>query len=210
MKRLKKYLSLQLVCLFALLTACVSSPVKMANVSEGHWRAKALIKDIEQSKSHIVNLNFNAVRDQQARMDVVSVLGTGLASMLIEPKEVRYVLFDSKRFYYGNPAPEVMRPILAIPFDPRWLLNIMFEQPLAEKTWTCTKDTGGWMKDCKDSATGLKITWSARQGEKKTILIEHSKATVQINVQSFKPKVEDRKNLFLLEAPNGYQKLRVR
>ena len=209
MKRLKNNLVI-LLPLFALLSACRSTPVRMANLNEGNWRAKALIKDLEQSRSYIVNLNINAVRDERARMDVVSALGTGVASLLADAKEVRYVLLDSKRYYFGNPSPEVMKPILAIPFDPRWLHNIMFEVALPEKTWTCSKDAEGWMKDCKDSATGLKITWSARQGEKKTILIEHHKATVQINVQSFKPKVEDRKNLFQLEAPAGYQKLRVR
>lgn len=211
MKRFKNYLAVPF-SVFAVVSlfGCAGRPVKMANMTEGNWRAKALIKDLEQSKSYIVNLNINAVRDQRVRMDVVSTLGTGVASLLADQKEVRYVLLDSKRFYFGNPSPEVMRPILAIPFDPRWLHNILFEEPLPEKTWTCVRDSDGWLKECKDSVTNTKITWSARQGEKKTILIEHSKATVQINVQSFKSKVEDRKNLFQLEAPAGYQKLRVR
>ena len=192
-----------------MLAGCVSAPKKMDNVAEGHWKAKALIKDLEQNRSYIVNLNLNAVREDRARMDVVSTLGTGVASLVVEPKEVRYVLFDSKRFYYGAPQADVMRPILAIPFDPRWLHNILFEYPLTEKAWTCVRE-GAFLKECRDSVTQVKVTWSAREGEKKTILIEHAKASVQINVQSFKPKVEDRKNLFVLEVPNGYQKLRVR
>jgi hypothetical protein len=207
MKRFKNYLfSLFWLSLFG----CAGAPVKMTNVNEGHWRARALIKDLEQSKSYIVNLNINAVRDQRARMDVTSTLSTGVASMLVDQKEVRYVLLDSKRFYYGNSQPDVMRPILSIPFDPRWLHNILFDETLPEKSWTCVRDGSGLLKECKDSVLSLKISWSNRKGEKKTILIEHPKATVQINVQSFKPKVEDRKNLFQLEAPAGYQKLRVR
>jgi hypothetical protein len=207
MKRFKNYL---FSILWLSLFGCAGAPVKMTNVNEGHWRARALIKDLEQSKSYIVNLNINAVRDQRARMDVTSTLGTGVASMLVDQKDVRYVLLDSKRFYYGNSQPDVMRPILSIPFDPRWLHNILFDETLPEKSWTCVRDGGGLLKECKDSILNLKISWSNRQGEKKTILIEHPKATVQINVQSFKPKVEDRKNLFQLEAPAGYQKLRVR
>lgn len=202
-----KYLFMAI--LFFGVSACRTAPKSFEGVKEGHWKAKALIKDLEQSRSYIVNLNMNAIRDERARMDVTSSLGTGVATLVVEPKEVRYVLFDSKRYYYGTPQADVMRPILAIPFDPRWLHNILFEEPPAEKSWTCTKD-GGFLKDCRDSVTGVKVTWSAREGEKKTVLIEHSKATVQINVNSFRPKVEDRKNLFVLEAPNGYQKLRVR
>lgn len=181
----------------------------MDDIQEGHWKAKALIKDKEQSRSYIVNMNLNAKRDDNARMDVTSALGTGVASLVLDAKEVKYVLFDSKRFYFGQPSAEVMRPILSIPFDPRWLHNILFEIPLPEKSWTCVK-TDGWLSECKDSVTGVKVSWSARQGPKKTILIEHTKASVQINVNNFEPKVEDRKNLFVLEAPNGYQKLRVR
>lgn len=195
--------------LISLMSGCASKPKQLDNVNEGHWKAKALIKDLEQSRSYIVNLNLNAVRAERARMDVTSTLGTGVASLVVDGKEVRYVLFDSKKFYFGPAQADVMRPILAIPFDPRWLHNILFDQELNEKGWTCVKEDG-FLKECKDSVNNLKVTWSARQGEKKTVLIEHAKASVQINVQSFQPKVEDRKNLFVLEAPNGYQKLRVR
>jgi hypothetical protein len=198
------------ICLLVLTGCQTVPPVKLNGVTEGQWRGKALIKDKEQGRSYIVNMNINAVRDQRARMDVTSTLGTGVASLLVEPREVRYVLFDSKRFYFGQPQPDVMRPILAIPLDPRWIHNIVFEEPIQDKGWACTNNSAGELEECKDANSGTKITWSGRQGEKKTVLIEHAKASVQINVNTFKPKVEDRKNLFVLEAPEGYQKLRVR
>lgn len=194
-----------------LLAGCATGPaVKLDTVSQGNWRAKALVKDKDQGRSYIVNLNFNAQKHEQARMDVTSTLGTGVASLLVDPREVRYVLFDSKRFYFGTPQADVMRPILSIPFNPRWLMNLLFEEPIPDKGWACTKDGGGKLAECTDLNTNTKVTWSNRQGEKKTVLIDHPKASVQINVNSFKPKVEDRKNLFVLEAPEGYQKLRVR
>ena len=65
-------------------------------------------------------------------MDVSSSIGTGVASLVVDPKEVRYVLLDTKRFYYGAPAPEVMRPILALPFNPQWIHNILFEEAFTE------------------------------------------------------------------------------
>ncbi|MGZ3721993.1 MAG: hypothetical protein ACXVA9_03620 [Bdellovibrionales bacterium] len=194
----------------AALVGCASAPTKYENVNAAQWKAKALIKDNEQSRSYIVNLNFNVKKNEAARMDVTTTLGMGVASLLVTDKEVRYILFDSKRFYFGQPQPGVMRPILAIPFDPRWLQNVLFDIPIPEKSWTCSKDSDGTLKECQDSVSGVKITWSGHNGVKKTILIEHSKASVQINIQNFKAKVEDRKNLFSLEAPEGYQKLRVR
>lgn len=192
------------------LAGCASLPLRMADVKEGNWKAKSLIKDKEQSRSYIVYLDFNAVKGEKSRMDVTNALGAGVASLVVDPKEVRYALVQSKRYYYGAPQSNVMQPILSVPFDPRWLQNILFDIPLTEKNWTCTSDSNGFVKECTNSVTNLKVSWAARQGEKKTISIEHPKALVQINIQSFKPKVEDRKNLFVLEAPEGFQKLRVR
>ena len=202
-----KYLAILILLVVA---GCVSKTMKMDKVEEGHWKAKALIRDKEQSRSYIVNLNFNLVRGQRTRMDVTSALNTGVASLVTDGKEVRYLMFDSKRFYYGRPQPDVMRPILSIPIDPRWIENMLLDQAIPDKSWSCTSNSKSVVEECKDSVSGLTITWSQRLGHKKTIIIDHSKATVQINVQTFKAKVEDRKNLFVLEAPEGYQKLQVR
>ncbi len=200
---------LSMVFLLAL-NGCITKPMKMDSIDEGNWKAKALIRDKEQSRSYIVNLNFNLVRGQRTRMDVTSALNTGVASLVTDGKEVRYIMFDSKRFYYGRPQADVMRPILSIPIDPRWIQNMLFDEAIPDKSWTCTSDSNGIVQECKDGVTGLKVSWGQRLGPKKTITIDHGKATVQINVQTFKSKVEDRKNLFVLEAPEGYQKLQVR
>lgn len=193
------------------LTGCKTAPPeKQIQISEGQWKTKALVKDKEQSRSYIVNINFNAIKNQKLRMDVTSALGTGVASMVVQDSEVRYILLDSKRFYFGQPQPNVMRPILAAPLDPRWLQSVLFDMPIPDKSWICSSDASGLVQECKEGASSLQVTWSGRVGQKKTIHIDHPKAHVQIIVQEFKPKVEDRKNLFNLEAPEGFQKLRVR
>src|SRR5262249_37433978 len=172
------------------LTGCMTAPMRMDKVDEGNWKAKALIRDKEQARSYIVNLNFNLVRGQRTRMDVTSALNTGVASLVTDNKEVRYIMFDSKRFYFGRPQADVMRPILSIPIDPRWIQSLMFDEPIAEKSWSCASDSSGMVQECRDGVTGLKVTWGQRLGPKKTVTIEHTKATVQINVQTFKSKVE--------------------
>lgn len=193
-----------------LLTACASKPVRLTDVKEGNWSAKALIKDKDANRSYIVYLNFNAVKNEHARMDVTSSIGTGVASLVTDPKEVRYVLLDSKRFYYGEPQPDVMRPILALPFNPMWIHNILFEDAIVDKGWACERDGEGWLASCRDAASNTKVTWGQRNGPTKSVSIEHPRASVQINIQQFRPKVESRPNLFTLEAPAGYQKLKVR
>lgn len=193
------------------LSGCKSAPpIKAADLREGQWRGKALIKDLDEKKSYIVILNVNAQRDHRVRMDVLSTLGTGVASIVATDADVRYVLIPEKKFFIGQPSADVMKPILMIPFDPRWLHNILFEQPFVEKSWTCIQDKQGLLEACEDSVTGLKVSWKNRSGDKKTVMLEHPRASVQININAFKPKVEDRKSLFSLDAPSGYRRYRVR
>ena len=197
--------------LSALVVACASKKkVTLSDVHEGNWKAKTLITDKEGKQSQIVYLNFNAVRDQHARMDVTTIIGTGVASLVVDPAEVRYFILDSKKFYVGVAQPEVMRPILPLPFNPKWIHNILFEEEFTDKGWTCQRDAAGLLSTCQDANTKIAITWSARKGPTKSVTIDHPRASVQINVQAFKPAIEDRKNLFVLEAPVGFQKLRIR
>lgn len=193
------------------LSACRSAPpVKVSEFNEGNWQGKALIKDLKEKKSYIVKLNLNAVKNQTVRMDVVSTLGTGVAVMTADDENVRYILIPEKKFFFGAPSIEVMRPILMIPFDPRWLQNLLFEEAFQDQSWSCAKDGAGLLASCVNDTAGLKVSWSGRSGEKRTILMEHARASVQINISSFKPKVETRKNLFALEAPANYRKFRVK
>ncbi|NJL23826.1 MAG: hypothetical protein HC902_00660 [Calothrix sp. SM1_5_4] len=120
------------------------------------------------------------------------------------------MLFDSKRVLLRAAQPDVMRPILSIPFDPRWIHNLLFEEPIRGGGWSCKPGPDGYLSSCRDSVSLTAISWGGRRGEKRSIHIEHPRATLQIQVTAFKPKVEDRKNLFMLEAPEGYQKFRVR
>lgn len=194
-----------------MLSNCATvAPINYEKITEGRWSAKALVKDKEQSRTYIVNLDLNAVREKQLRMDVSAALGTTVAALVVNGKEVKYLLVEPKKYYFGKSRADVMRPILSVPFDPRWLHNILFEIPFAEKNWSCSRDPKGLLLECKDANTGVKITWSARNGQKKTVFLEHARANVQMNFSSFKPKVEERADLFELKAPQGFDRFNVR
>ena len=62
--------TIKILCCMAYFVRCLSLrvahrlPMKYGDVKEGNWKAKALIKDNEQARSYIVNLNFNLERDE--------------------------------------------------------------------------------------------------------------------------------------------------
>ena len=204
------FLLISLISAILIIGGCSSKPVKTQKSSEGYWSARALVRDQDQGVSYIVNLAFNAKGSEGVRMDVSDTLNTPVASLLVKGNSVEYVIYRAKKFFYGDSQANVMRPILSSPFDPRWVENLLYDEAIADKSWTCQQDKSGLVSQCKDAATGVTIQWSSRSGSRKTVEITHAKAEVQISFKEYKAKVENRKNLFKLEAPEGFQKLRVR
>lgn len=192
------------------LVGCASAPMKMSDVKEGNWQGRALVKDKEHSRTFIVNLDFNAIHRESLRLDVSSTLGQPVASIVTTNKEVRYFTADNKKFYVGTPRPEVLKPILAIPLDPRWLQNILFDEAPTGNGWSCQNDSAGFVSECRLPSMNLTIAWSNRKGAYKTVAISHPRADIQLNLRSFTPKVERMDHLFDLQAPSGFQKLRLR
>jgi hypothetical protein len=192
------------------LAGCASKTLKLGDINQGNWSARALIKDKEQSRSFIVNLNLNAVRHEKLRLDVSSTLGQQVAALTTTSTEVRYYTTEQKKFYVGAPKSDVLRPILAIPLDPRWLQNLLFDEAIVNKNWTCKLGEDHLIAECRNEADELTITWTKRRGDARTITIQHPKAELQISIRSFSPKIETAPGLFDLVPPNGYQKLKIR
>lgn len=193
-----------------LLVGCTSAPMKMSSVKEGNWKGRALVKDKERSRTFIVNLDFNAVHKENLRVDVSSTLGQPVSSLVVNDKEVRYFLADNKTFYAGTPRPESLKPILAIPLDPRLLQSVLFDEAPTGNGWACKNDGKGFVSECRNTSNNLNIVWSNRKGAGKTIDITHPRAEIQVSVRSFTPKVEKVDHLFDLQAPEGFQKTRLR
>lgn len=182
-------------------------PTDYSSHKEGQWGSKVLVKDKVKSKSFIVNVDIQAVRDQKLRMDVTAAMGTPVASLVLDADEVKYILFRQRRYYEGVASNKALKPILSVPLDPRLFYNLLFDQPIADKSWSCTKDEKGFLAVCESPAEGLKVTWKDRKGRRKAIYIEHDKASLQMNLSSFSPRADE---VFSLQAPKSFKKYRLR
>lgn len=192
-----------------LLSGCMSAPMKFDKQAEGQWQAKALVRDKRAGKSAVVSLDINARQaDQKLRMDVTAALGHPVASLVLSGDQMTYVLIENKQYYKGNATASALKPVLSVPLDPKLLYNVMFDVPIEDKSWTCTKDNKGYLSECKDVAGEMTIKWSERKGRRRLINLDHSSGSIQINVSSFQPKVEDRAQLFELNPPKSFKSLR--
>lgn len=194
-----------------LIAGCKTQPVRMDNVGQANWRARALITDKEHAKKYILVLEMNAIRNERMRVDATSTLGQPIASLVATDSEVRYFTTESKKFYFGPPRPDSLKSILAIPFDPRWLQNILFDEPIAAKNWTCKTDEKGLLTECLDKNTDMKIVWRNRQGEGRNIDIIHAKGEIQMSFRSFNRKIDGPADkLFALQPPPGFQEVKIK
>lgn len=204
----KNVLVLFVACLF--LTGCQLVPTKYDEHTEGQWEAKVLIKDHVKSKSFIVKVDAFAVRDQSLRLDVTAALGTPVASLVLAGDEVKYILPRQKKYYEGQSSPKVLRPILSVPVDPKLFYSLLFDVVPTDSAWACEKDKNGFLQECKNPDHGLNVSWKDRKGRKKSIYIEHKKASMQMNVTWFKPSLEGTQQVFSMTAPKKFKKYRIK
>lgn len=198
-----------LIPAFLLLSSCATGPLRYDQQPEGQWQAKALIRNKKEGKSAVVGLDINAVQLQKLRMDVTAALGHPLASVVMDGDHLTYVLMESKQYYQGQASDSSLKPLLALQINPRLLYNVLFDLPIEDKSWTCTKDSSGFLSECKNLGEQTLIRWSERKGRRKLVRLENSTGMVQINVSGFQPKVEDRAQLFTLKPPKSFKPIRL-
>lgn len=204
---------IKIICILSVvfcgLAACQMAPKRYDKESEGHWQARVLVRDKEASRSQVVNLDLNAQLHERLRMDITAAMGHHVASFVMSPEEVRYLVVRDRKFYEGPASPQALRPILAIPIDPSLLHNIAFDLPIENKDWTCARDEKGYLASCRNLRDNLEVRWSDRKGQRKTVFIDHPSASLQMNFTHFSPCLDERAGLFELEPPRGFKRVRI-
>lgn len=181
----------------------------MTKVQEGTWNSKVLVRDKTTNKSFILNVDTKAQWQKNLRLDVVSPVTGHVASLYANDKQVQYLLVPQKKFYEGRASEQILKPVLSVPLNPNWLYNIVFDRPFTEKDWTCTQDSQGRVEQCQNLVKKMTVTWKDRMGERKTVLLDHSLGSLQMNFVTFDARVSDAGKAFQLDAPKNFERLKV-
>jgi hypothetical protein len=184
-------------------------PKDFSQYKEGEWDGKVLIRDKREAKSGIVNIKVKAVSGEKMRMDVTSNIGTHVASFLLLGDEVQFLNIQEKSFYKSKASRDSLKRVLKIPIDPRQLYNVFFDISLVDKNWVCENDDRGYVKNCQDKMTGLKIEWISREGLKRTISLEHSNVSIQMSLYDFDSNVSDPENSFHIKPPASFKNRQI-
>jgi len=196
------------ICL--LFAGCVSAPVAYDSTKKtGHWESKVLVKDLRESKSNYVNIDFYAIQPDRLRAEVSATLGVSVASLAIDKNQITYAVHTQKKFYQGALSDRSIEPLLKVRMNPKILFYVLFDRPLPSPQWVCRLTSSGLPEQCDLSGHDYSVVWSERANENKRITIRSSTFEIQIVVKAFSgtlpTKVQKDPNFFTVTAPESYK-----
>lgn len=202
MKKVKAAVVCLLLLAVASLTGCQTTPTKFESLQKGKWSAKMLVRDLVEVKSQIVNADVVAIRPHKMRLEITTPIGIHLATLAMNEKDVRIALTQQKRFLIGPSNEKGLKSIIGVAMSPQLFMDLLFdEEPGVD--WTCTRGKSGFLEACENKT--LKVKWKDREVARRKIEIESKKFFMQIALQGFSTKVEDRTELFELNTPSGFE-----
>lgn len=161
-----------LFLIFAILiTSCVSKPTKSVGPLQARWETKALITNQEENKKHSLNIDVYAIRDKNTRLEVSALLGFPIASLVMTPEDIAFVIYSKKTFYQGKNSESSLSRLFNLPLRPLSLANIAFDEPIIGEGWRCKFDQKSVVTQCENTDRKISVNWQDRDAGKKKVQI---------------------------------------
>lgn len=160
-----------------------------------------------QGKSYLLIMKVNAIIDERLRADLSSTLTGSVASFVLTGDQLNYIVVPQKKYYEGPSRSQNLLGISPIPFDPKWLYNILVNRPFVERDWACQTNRKGALESCRNLKMNIQVTWDGEGASSKSVKIEHDRGSLQMKFQSFQTQLDDLPGLFSLKAPASYKKI---
>lgn len=190
-------------------SGCATQQKFLVNKRVGQWESKVQISDFSEKKTYSLNMNVVAEKPDLFRAEISGTLGVSVASVLLNKEQLSYAIHRTKKFYFGTTSDQALKPVLRVHLNPKYLVNIFFDEAIEEPGWKCQKNQNHFVESCFRETDNFSILWSERNGENKRVFIKNDKFEMQIVVKSFQTKVQNREKAFELSAPNNYKSYKL-
>lgn len=190
------------------LGGCATAPKFMSEKSEGTWSSVIEVTDKKRSKKQSIDAEVFGVVDQRMRLELSGLLGTPVASLLIEQKTLQAAIHLQKKAFVGPATEEALKNAFGVEIDPALFFAFYFDRSPGGKEWKCVGDSG-FIKECVHSRFKQRLTWSDRDGEDKLVRLESPDFLVQIKIRDFQPKVQNPEKVFKLNIPKSYRQIQL-
>lgn len=155
-----------------------------------------------------MNIEIQAEAFIALRIDATSSFGQHLASLVIDNRQITYVLPRERKYYRGKASKKTLARVLGIKVSPELIFNMLFDIAPEGKNWVCTRDKKGYLVDCRNLKTKTVITWKNRDADRKLVTLDHPKGRLQLNLSDFEESLEKSGKPFSLKIPKSFQRIK--
>lgn len=191
------------------LSSCVTKTIREVTPQRAQWETKALIKNQKENKNQSLNIDIYAIKNQRARFEISAILGFQVASLVMSPEEISFVLYPQKTFYYGRNSEKAFSRMIDLPLHPMNLTNIAFDEPVRGPGWKCFLDTMGLVSQCENTQRRILVTWSERNEGQKKVVISAPQFEMLWQFSAPQTEVQFKSEIFTLKQPSGFKTIQI-
>lgn len=205
------FTSSQIVLLLSglILSGCSSKPVHEGVLQKAQWETKALIRNLKEQKTQSVSIDVLAIRNERARLEVTALLGFQVASLVMSPKEISYVIYPEKKFYYGKNSESAVARMIGLPLHPMNLTYIAFDEPVRGPGWKCYADAARIIAKCENLQRAITVEWKDRSEGQKKVVITAPQFEMQWLFKAPQTDVQFKSETFTLKQPEGFKAIQI-
>lgn len=193
------------ILFFLVIAGCASRPVAISKIVQ-RFNTQAVYQDKKNQKTHQMNLEVVARRNQNMRIDAKVILGVHLASVVMNPDRVQVALHAEKKSYEGPASQRALQRALGLPIHPLVFHAMLYRQVMKGSGWTCRINTEGLVMACQQSPSGLQVAWEEIEGQEVMVTAQNKNFLLQWKIPQA-VQVEERPTYFVLKIPDSYEKL---
>jgi len=201
-----KVFSLYLISL--LFFGCAKQAVNLNESGAAYLlESKAQIRSSNETNS--VNIEIALLPQKAARFEITATLGVGVATVLMTPQEITYVLHSTKEFYRGPFHEKTLYPIFKKNIDPQILWRIIHNQSPASAKIKCELDADKRPLSCRDSE-GYTVKWVYEEPPRRRIELKSDNFEMKWLFTSQSYLGDYQNETFVLKKPDSYKEIIIR
>ncbi len=160
--------------------------IDLSRATSGRWTSSAKVLVSKTGKSQSFDITFRAIKDKRTRLDISALMGTPVASVVLDGSKIEAIIIRQKKIYEGRPTAEVLKEALGIGFDPALVQTVLFESIPTGENWDCKED-GNKSKRCVGPKEDIIVNWQNRGDQKRIVEVETIDFKLILNFNDFSP-----------------------
>lgn len=200
---------LGLIFCLTMVGCATTKTVREGAFQKAQWATKAMVKDLRQNKNQSLTIDIYALKNERARFEITALLGYQVASLVMSPQEISYIIYPQKKFFYGKNSERAVQQMIGLPLHPMNLASIAFDEPVRGRGWQCSLDGNGLIAACENQERAMSVQWLSRNEGSKKVLITAPQFEMQWHFDAPQTEVQFKNELFTLRQPEGFKAIQL-